>query len=330
MKTMKKTILFLLIVILNFTQNLSLSQNLVPNYSFEVYDTCPLLGNKIYYAPPWFQPSIHYGNTSNSSSSDFFDTCANSGLVGVPTNNLGFQQAKNGGQGYAGIYLNYDTLNYREYIEVRLDSALKPNKQYCVQFYVSSSFGTAGISNCGAYFSVDSLLDTTNFKTINVIPQVENPSNHYLSDTVNWMLVSGNFIAAGGERFMTIGNFSLPVNTLVDSSSSGFEAEYYYIDDVSVVYCDPSEVQEKSNAYQITLSPNPNSGNMQLNYHFSNNENGYVDITNMLGEKISSYKLSNGSTLLDIKEPQLESGIYFYQVYKNDTKIYSGKIVITK
>ncbi len=78
------------------------------------------------------------------------------------------------------------------------------------------------------------------------------------------------------------------------------------------------------------MYPNPNNGTMQLSYSLNDNETGYVEIYNIMGEKINEYKLLSGTSLLNIREPQLENGVYFYQVYKNDNKVYSGKIVISK
>lgn len=84
-----------------------------------------------------------------------------------------------------------------------------------------------------AYFSPDTPTCSGGFCLLQYVPQISNPSGNVLSDTVNWTLISGSFTAAGGERFITIGNFlpdslitidSFPVWTYPDA--------YYYIDDV--------------------------------------------------------------------------------------------------
>jgi hypothetical protein len=58
----------LLIIILWTTVSSSYAQNLVPNYSFEVYDTCPYQGSQIYFAIPW------KGVTTNST--DYYNGCS--------------------------------------------------------------------------------------------------------------------------------------------------------------------------------------------------------------------------------------------------------------
>ncbi len=54
-------------------------------------------------------------------------------------------------------------------------------------------------------------------------------------DTLNWIEISGTFIAQGGERYIAIGNFYSDANTetvVVPSGSSGFNGAYCYIDSV--------------------------------------------------------------------------------------------------
>ena len=80
----------------------------------------------------------------------------------------------------------------------------------------------------------------------------------------------------------------------------------------------------------FSINPNPNNGEMQLNYKLNEGENGYINIYSVLGEKINSHKLTNSANALDIDEKQLNEGIYFYRIYVNDISVYSGKIVITK
>ncbi len=285
------------------------AQNLVPNQSFEVNIQCPF-GSDIYKAPPWFQPSIYSGNTTNSASTDLFDSCSHNGLLGVPENLIGFQFARTG-YSYAGIYVYYDTLNYREYLEVPLDAPLIANRKYCVEFYVSLAYIGVGITNFGAYFSHDSLLDTTNLKAINyVIPQIENPSTNFLSDTLNWMLVSGNFISAGGERFMTIGNFHLPANTNVQNLGGTSEA-YYFIDDVSVVDCTGVGISEVNDDAEVSVYPNPASNKITI--ESTKYKVQSIKMYDVLGEEVNSLK-PTGNSKIEIDVSNLTQGVYFVTI----------------
>lgn len=67
---MKKTLLILLTSLLPTAYCLlptatCFSQNLVPNSSFEQYDTCPTYESLIRYAVPWFQPIVPAWNGSS-------------------------------------------------------------------------------------------------------------------------------------------------------------------------------------------------------------------------------------------------------------------------
>ena len=288
--------------------------NLVPNNGFESISYCPGDVSKIYLAPPWFQPSIALGNTTNSSSSDLHNTCANLSTTGIPLNLVGYQTARTG-IGYAGVFVNDDTFNYREYIEVPLDSPLIANKKYCVRFYVSlADSSTEAISNIGAYFSVDSLLVLPYAEAIDSItPQIENSITNILSDTVNWMLVSGSFIANGGEKFMTIGNFHKPSNThfinVAPVSVGGIQANaYYYIDDVSVIYCDPSGVEELAEE-QINISPNPATSEFTIEN--SQLRINVIHMYNVLGEEVLE-RIVNSEKAIDVST--WNAGVYFVEV----------------
>lgn len=78
------------------------------------------------------------------------------------------------------------------------------------------------------------------------------------------------------------------------------------------------------------LYPNPNGGEMQFSYKLSEKETGYILIYDLLGKQISSYKLLNDATFINIHEKQLQNGIYFYQVFINENRVYSGKVIICK
>jgi len=306
-------------------------QNLVPNPSFEIYTQCPGDFGFIYKAPPWFQPCTFVSNDiSASSSSDLFDTCGTgTPTVGIPTNDLGYQPARTG-HGYAGIYLHYDTTNWREYIEVPLLSTLIQNKRYCIEFYVSlAETSQEAVSNIGVYFSVDSLLDTRFWHPAitSVLPQFENPITNMLTDKTNWMQIAGYFIAAGGEKYMTIGNFHSPANTNFQNVAGGNQAfAYYYIDDISLTQCNVGveEIAEEN----INISPNPNNGQMTLSYHLA--QAAELSIYDMQGRRLHTYTLQPNNQTLNLNLEELNSGIYYYSIQAKEKTLKTEKLVIVK
>ena len=64
-----------------------------------------------------------------------------------------------------------------------------------------------------------------------------NYGNPVITDTLNWIKVSGIYIAQGGEKYITIGNFFDNAHTYEDTlnAQSQYIEAYYYIDDVSVL-----------------------------------------------------------------------------------------------
>ena len=89
-----------------------------------------------------------------------------------------------------------------------------------------------------------------------------------------------------------------------------------------------SEIDKEEAKFK--LYPNPNSGEMQLAYNLNDNETGYINIINLLGEKVNTYKLTRENNILHINEKQLKSGVYFYQLFINDNLVHSDKIILNK
>jgi gliding motility-associated-like protein len=212
------------------------AQNLVPNPSFEIDTACPVVGLALIFAPPWTNPS---GGTP-----DYFNPCATiiSGNS-VPQNSYGYQFAHTG-KAYAGIGTYVSTWhNFREYMQVELNDSLLPNQDYCIGFYVclgkNFQYATNGFS---AYFSKFQVNQSTTL-VLPYIPQF-NYKGSVISDSVNWTLISGNFIAKGGEKYLLIGNFNNDANTdtaLIKPSGVGWQEAGYYIDDVYVGSCDTTK-----------------------------------------------------------------------------------------
>lgn len=130
--------------------------NLVPNGSFEIYDTCPYFPDQIHFATGWFQ--------ANLGTSDYFNECYDGPFLnntGVPNNFAGNRTALNG-KGYAGYYSSstVDDLTYeREYIQCKLNSKLIQDSIYSCEFFLALSYQSSeyGVFSLGWNFSEDSL-----------------------------------------------------------------------------------------------------------------------------------------------------------------------------
>ena len=284
------------------------SQNLVPNFSFEQYDTCPISSGQIDRAIPWFQPNkccLPGGST------DYFHSCTINPSFSVPQNGAGYQNARMG-IAYAGIVLFSSGPEFREYLEVRLNNSLLAGKSYCLEFYVSlanrSQYATSSI---GVLFSNDSITCNGPFTVLPYVPQFENDSSNYLTDTLNWMKVSGTYIASGNEQYITIGNFSNDANTDTSNLPGTNSEAYYYIDDVSVILCDTVSIEEE----------------FFLPSAFSPNNDGNNDLWRIAGEKPDAVEIAVydrwGNEVFRTADPAfswdgsfkgkaLPMGVYFY------------------
>jgi hypothetical protein len=214
-----------------FLFELSAQLNLVPNPSFEVYDTCPTSASQIRRAIPWFQPN----NPSWSGSSDFYHTC--SATWSPPSNMFGYQ-APYTGNGYSGIGLfcwPQDSACH-EYLEVELNDTLVPGNKYCVSFVVSLAESSgAGSSSIGVYFSPDTCQYSSSYwSAIPVTPQLSLDTDNVIIDKINWVRIEWQYTAMGNERFMTIGNFRNPPDIHYECLLNPCQLSYYYFDDFAV------------------------------------------------------------------------------------------------
>ncbi len=317
----------LFILIIFFIPIFIYSQNLVPNPSFEEYTYCPDSAvSPIENAYPWEIPSGWY-------SPDYFNSCT-TGMYSIPNNWFGYQEAFNG-DAYIGLLTyghNTNYVNCREYIQAPLISELLPNHTYKVKFYISlaDNFRYA-TDKIGAYFSVNPVNGDSSHSVIDSIPQVCNISGNIITDTTKWVEISGDYTAFGGEKYITIGNFSDSSNTQVIDLGQGDDWAYYYIDSVSVILDSSTTIEEnKENDILISkIYPNPNSGQLFLEYDLPEGKKGKLIIYNTLGDKICSYRLQSELKTLIINK-DLSNGIYFYKIVVDDKVIINEKLIIIR
>ncbi len=210
--------------------------NNVLNYSLEQRISC--LGFLTCHTAP---PQVTHWDSPTNATPDWLNTPCHSGTYGMPQNYAGYQYARSGAS-YAGLGIDGSSTHYREYITGTLADSLKPNKKYCVEFYVSLADSLWWAESAlGAYFSNDSLCYSSSQTILPYTPQIENPLNNIIADKVDWVPISGEFTALGGEIFITLGDFYSDLQSNFDSVGNGgkiwkqpYPNTYYYVDDVSV------------------------------------------------------------------------------------------------
>ncbi len=254
MKTLTKTALLMYLFCLAYSPATA-QINLVPNPSFEEYDSCAYFIT-YFYARNWINPT--------TATPDYHQANCNNSFSGVPNNFIGFQNARTG-LGYAGFLtsdLRPQSTDYREYIQCKFLKKMERGKKYIVTFFVSlADKSQKACDNIGAYISS---VAPHSFDNLNlyVTPQVVSTHFSPIADTTNWIEISGVYESNGDEEFLTIGVFSKNTSTdwiYVDSSADYYEP-YYYVDDVSVV-----EIDEEPFKMPTAFTPNLD-GNNDLYY----------------------------------------------------------------
>ncbi|HSY76975.1 MAG TPA: T9SS type A sorting domain-containing protein, partial [Bacteroidia bacterium] len=265
----------------------------------------------------------------------------------VPSNWWGHQYAHTG-KAYAGIYTYVsDTCkhcpahnkNLRNYMQDSLAYSLKAFVKYYVVFYVCpADTSWFYCNNIGAYFSDSSLIYNDSVKSY-LTPQVaNNPLDNPLTIAKTWIKVSGSFVAAGGEKYIVIGNFKNDTasDIIYKGEVSMTEPDaFYYIDDVIVTtdstYADSlfTGVNElKGKSEEVKVFPNPGKGV----YTFEVNSeqlivNSKMEVYNMLGIKVKSEELKVESNVIDLTSQP--AGIYLYRILsEKGGLISSGKLII--
>ncbi|MDB5285024.1 MAG: domain containing protein [Bacteroidota bacterium] len=220
----------LLIVALLFSAS-AFSQNLVPNNGFDTYTACPSGSSQTTLTPPWFNPVNQTGTP------DYMNACF-AGQQGVPTNFYGYQVPVSPG-GYYGMITYYGSQEVREYITAPLTQPLVAGQTYYVGFYVSLSDNFKyATDHFGAYLSVAAPTWNGTFTAMSTFtPQIDHGSGSPITDMVNWTLISGNYTAAGGEQYITLGNFYKDVSTQapIVNAGSSLPWAYYYVDEAFVI-----------------------------------------------------------------------------------------------
>jgi len=211
--------------------------NFVTNGSFEIIKSCdsPFIDYK---AKGW----------NSVDSSKFIGELLNVKCSNAPYTPVGFQNAKHGA-GYIRLQLFYqgqNTVFTRSNLKNRLKSNLKGGKTYCAKMFLNVQDSCAiAIDAVGMYFcneSIDTIKYNARLPLTFLNPQISNPTGNYINDTMNWIAVSGTFVATGNEKYMVIANFKSDANTntvttgVILSPNPPFSV--YFLDAVSCIEVD--------------------------------------------------------------------------------------------
>ena len=304
------------------------SQNLVPNPNFEQYDTCPNGLNEMSRCMYW---------KAFRASPDYFNECSSTYLMAPPNAAWGFQYPHSGNAYASFATYNWDHIghpNYREHLGVQLISPLVIGTKYYISFFISTcytrQYSNIATNKIGALVTTYqySLPESTTYALPNACTIEE---DSIITDSINWVKISGSFVADSAYKFLVIGNFyddnhidtlHLPYNNF--SQSGG-----YYVDDVCLstdsIYCETwtsiKEIKHEDN--KITFYPNPCSDEVRIK---AKETIEIIQIINTTGQIIySSDKPENLEIILPVDF--LKQGLYYLKI-KTITGLYFSKINI--
>jgi gliding motility-associated-like protein len=299
--------------------------NLVPNGGFELLDTCPSDQWQIHFASPW----------GYLGSVDLFHSCCTIKVPsylswGTPDNHVGWQTPRSG-DGYAGFLASVISAGGaidNEYPQIKLSEPLIAGNTYCFQYYLSPTIRpnaptSHALKEISIHFSNAPVIHNTwtpmtNYNYVNLNPTYTNYTG-WMTDTSAWYEIQGEFVATGGEQYLTIGVFKrlFPSDTLHFDPHKWDSYSYFYIDDVSVYYCGPDTVP-KPTELQLPEIPNvftPNGDGFNDLFAFKNHEGWELEtcIRNRWGQVVFEGKNDHwwdGT----IHGQQASPGVYYYTV----------------
>lgn len=308
--------------------------NLVPNPSFEEFENgCPIYLNEMPFL--WER----WRQSPNSFSTCVVPQNQEDSLGWAPLNGFGHQLPYDGDSyiGFAAFGPSpkpVTTPNFREYIGTELLEPLVQGTEYFVQFRVSLALNgwywhmSLASSSLGAIFTTMPYHWDENPMPIPNFAHVY--TEEVITDTLNWVLVSGSFVADSVYTHMGLGVFFefdyLNYIDLVPGLSLG---SYYYVDDVCVSPfpdCLASNVSvEQYSNLRMRIFPNPTTEYVQIQLNDSATE---VRLLSLSGVEIMSEQI-NQNTVIRWNLSALNQGLYIVEV-KSKKQIKREKLMVLR
>lgn len=233
----KKQCKFLFALLSFILVNVSFGQiNHVGNPSFEDYYSCSL---------PNYVSRTKYWNSIDSSKLGYAGKYYNVCYGTVPFDGLFRYQYPRTGKGYI-LGTQYCTTTtcappvLRQYPKNRLINPLISGQVYCVKMYVNITNNSPYGNDAMQMYFGDATVDTISqcgMPLTFLTAQVKNPTGNIITDTLNWIEISGTYTANGTEKYLILGNFipDASVNTtFINGTTSGVATDVGY-DDISVI-----------------------------------------------------------------------------------------------
>jgi gliding motility-associated-like protein len=214
-----------------------MAQNLVPNPGFETLLGTPTAAGQWNLAQPWQGLNATPDLYITGGPSAFTNPCDD---IDIPYNSGGFCPERTTGSSYMGLQFDLNN-NYREYLTVPLTVPLNAGDIYRIDFYIQLADSARYSCNRIGALLTNNIPVQPGTGVINFLPQLETVAQ--VSDTSQWILITGVMQAAGGENYITLGVFRNDSDPLLQKTDRGNQnpictdiggSAYYYFDDIAV------------------------------------------------------------------------------------------------
>ena len=146
----------------------------------------------------------------------------------------------------------------------------------------------------------------------------DNTSSLFVPTSTQWKKDTIDLLAYAGEA-----------SVMLAFQNRGFYGQGLYLDNINLYNSLITNVKDIDNRNNISVYPNPSSGNVTLNLFSAIKENYHLEIFNAIGKKIYSEQLIdfNGSLKKEINLMSFGKGLYILN-FTNNRKTNSIKVII--
>ena len=319
---MNKLLLLFSLFTFNFSLFTCFAQNLVPNPSFEEHSLCPDGLGQITYCQDW----VSFRGTP-----DYYNTCSTMNGMAPPNTPLGYQYPRTGNAFTGFAVYAWNNPNMQEHVGVHLFAPLNIGAKYYLTFYINTAYNASNANI--ATNKIGALLTTYQYSDPDWLKILPNActikEDSIINDTVNWVKISGSFIADSAYQYLVIGCFfdDNHIDTLNLPYPLFPQLGYYNLDDICLstdsIYCENwtglnNIINNRSTAF---IYPNPSSDEFHI---ISNDAIEFIQVLNSTGQVVySSEKIKDKE--FDISLGFLKAGIYIVRI---ETTSYLSNIKI--
>ncbi|NOQ76094.1 MAG: T9SS type B sorting domain-containing protein [Crocinitomix sp.] len=326
----------ILIIVCLFTKNGN-AQNLVPNFSFEIFDSTNL------YEWPGAPGA---GCPMNTYGQDWFDTPNCPGTVQAfsnvlpapytaPNNGISFSYGQHE-DSYIGImvYQVEVELDNRTVANVKLIDTLNAGEFYEVSFHYKLAYNDwdtnplMSIDNLGALFTADT---ASCWELSNLSPDVRTEPS-VIQDNIEWKKYTGLFRADGDETFLALGCIGPRADIEVEYTPPLYTGAYYYFDSVSVSHSNIGPADVFWDLEPNVFSPNGDEINEVYEIDYFGFESIEVNVLNRWGNLVKRYDAIEESwNGTNQNGQELSDGVYFLSFNGRDFfgKGWTGQQTVT-